>query len=368
MSKLPRRRSKSRASRTWRPTQIVPLVAVVGCVALFGSGRRFLPPIVYQPPSPEIEQLAMATAMTPEAQQLFYQQEPEIVPKHNFQTQCNKSNHAPEKTIILGCYSSNGYRGKITIQSVLDDRLEGTMEVTAAHEMLHAAYHKLSATERAWLAPRLKAARQWVTEPRLLALIEQYEDGDPEVYLNELHSYLGVELADLRDPELEKHYQKYFVDRARVVALAQKSQSKLNEIEERAGQLKPEIEDLEASLKAEANRIRELSDDLKSRAQILEQMEADLTNLRRQAEASLWQGDGSLAFEFEQATISYNNEVNDYNLQVQTHRDRIDRFNEQVEIYQQKIDDYNELVQTGRSILSTLEVDRSVETLPAVSP
>lgn len=332
-----------------------------------GFGKRFLHPI-YQPSSPEIEQLAMVTTMTPEAQQLFYQQDPEIVPKQSFQTQCPKTRDAPEKAIILGCYSSNGYKGRILIQSVWDARLEGTMEVTAAHEMLHAAYQKLSTEERTRLEPKLKAAKQWVKEPRLLALLQQYEAGDPEIYVNELHSYLGVELADLRDPELEKHYQKYFVDRQQVVKLAKQSQGTLNQIEAQSKQLKQEIDTLEANLKDESTVIGQISSELDATQQTIEQMQSDLMNLKEQAEQSLWQGDRSLVFEFEQEKVRFNDRVSDYNIQVGAHQERVDRFNEQVETYKQKIDAYNQLVQTGKSILSTLEVDRSVETLPEVSP
>lgn len=306
--------------------------------------------------------------MTPEAQQLFYQQDPEIVPKQSFHTRCPKTRHAPEKAIILGCYSSNGYKGRILIQSVWDARLQGTMEVTAAHEMLHAAYQKLSTEERSRLEPKLKAAKQWVKEPRLLALLQQYEAGDPEIYLNELHSYLGVELADLRDPELEKHYQNYFVDRQQVVKLAQQSQGTLNQIEAQSKQLKQEIETLEANLKDESTLIGQISSELDATQQTIEQMQSDLMNLKDQAEQSMWQGDRSLVFEFEQEKVRFNDRVSDYNIQVEAHQDRVDRFNEQVETYKQKIDAYNQLVQTGRSILSTLEVDRSVNTLPEVSP
>jgi prefoldin subunit 5 len=306
--------------------------------------------------------------MTPKARNLFYQQEPEIVPKHSFQKRCLKTNHALEKAIILGCYSSNGYKSSIAIQAVSDDRLKGTMEATAAHEMLHAAYHRLSQVERSWLAPRLKAAKQWVEEPNLLALLKKYEAGDPDTYLNELHSHLGVELADLKDPELEKYYQKYFIDRQQVVALAQQSQSTLNQLEAQAKQLKPELDALEASLKEESSLIQAISSDLKNRTQNLEQMKFDLMNLKQRAEESLRLGEPSLAIEFDRAKSRYNAEVDDYNLQLQTHQERVDRFNQQVERYQEKVNTYNQLVKTGRSILSTLEIDRSVDALPQASP
>jgi hypothetical protein len=364
VSKHPHRRAKSKSGRS---SNILPWMAVLGSVVLIGYGQRFFRPI-YQPSSPEVERLATVTTMTPEAQQLFYQQDPEIVPKQSFHTHCRQASHALEKTIILGCYRSNGYKGRILIQSVTDERLQGTMEVTAAHEMLHAAYHQLSAVERDWLASKLKKARQLVKEPRLLSILKRYEAGDPAIYLNELHSHLGVELSDLGDPQLEKYYQKYFLDRQQVVALAQESQGTLNQLKAQTSQLKPEIETLEASLKEEAALIRQMSDELKTRWQNLDQMQSDLMNLKLQAEQSLRQGDAGLVSEFEFAQSRYNAEVSDYNIQVQENQDRVAQFNQQIESYEQKIKTYNQLVQTGRSILSPLEFDPSVDTLPEVSP
>jgi hypothetical protein len=364
MGKHPRREPRFKSLRS---TRIISWVAGIGCVISIAYGKRFLHTF-YQPPSPEIEQLATATTMTPEAQQLFYQQEPQIVPKQSFHTQCRKTSHALKKAIILGCYSRNPYRGQILIQAVSDERLQGTMEVTAAHEMLHAAYDKLTEDERNWLAPKLKTARQWVKEPRLLAILKQYESGDSVIYLNELHSHLGVELSELGDPQLEKYYQKYFFDRQQVVALAQSSQSTLSQLEAQTNQLKPEIEILDASLKEEATLIRQVFDELKTREQNLAWMQSDLMNLKEQAEQLIRQGDPSLVSEFELAKSRYNAEVSDYNRWVQEHQDRVDQFNQQVESYEQKINAYNQLVETGQSILSTLEVDGSVETLPEVSP
>jgi hypothetical protein len=364
VSKHPRKGSRLKSLRS---THILPWIVVLGSVVSIGYAQRFLH-LFYKPSSPEVERLAIATTMTPEAQQLFYQQNPQIVPKQSFHTLCHKASHALEKAIILGCYSRKGYRGRILIQAVSDERLEGTMEVTAAHEMLHAAYNELSEAERSRLAPKLKTARQWVKDPRLLELLKRYEAGDSATYVNELHSHLGVELSDLGDPQLEKHYRKYFLDRQQVVALAQRSQSTLNQIETQANQLKPEIETLEASLKEEATLIRQISNELKTSAQNLERMQSDLMNLKQRAEQSLRQGDPSLVSEFERTQSLYNAEVSDYNIQVQESQDRVARFNQQVESYEQKIDAYNQLVQTEKSILSTLEVDRSVETLPEVSP
>ena len=118
----------------------VPLLVLVLGSILWGKPDLDLFSVTYEPSSPEIEALAIATTMTPDAQQLFYKQDPQIASKESFHSLCSKVERNTEKTVLLGCFTSDGYQGNIVIQSVTDSRLEGTMEVVAAHELLHAAY------------------------------------------------------------------------------------------------------------------------------------------------------------------------------------------------------------------------------------
>ncbi len=313
----------------------------------------------YEPSSPKIKQLAIDTTMTLKAQQLFYQQKPRIESKRTFHQLCRKVGHNPEKTIILGCFTSNGYRGNIIIQSVTDSRLAGMMEMVAAHEMLHAAYQKMSSKERARLAPKLKQAAQRVTDEQLLTVLKDYEAGDPEIYVNELHSHLGTTLANLGDPALETHYQQFFRDRKQVVAFAQRSRRVLNQIDAQVQQLEPELNTLEANLKAEKESIQRTEADLKASFQDLERMKSNLADLKQRAEASLRQGDYGLADSFEQQRSHFNTAVQDYNWQVETLQNRITQFNQQFATYSQKVDAYNQLAATNRSILSAIKLDRS---------
>jgi hypothetical protein len=119
--------------------KIIALVAIVGALK-FGSQLAELIPV--DPPSPEIKQLADATTMTPEAQQVFYRQRPTIQPKADFFKSCRQLSKVSEGQLLLGCYISDGQSGNIYIQSVVDARFNGMMEAIAAHEMLHAATPK----------------------------------------------------------------------------------------------------------------------------------------------------------------------------------------------------------------------------------
>jgi hypothetical protein len=155
-------------------------------------------PLWLNPPSAEITRLTIATAMTPEATKLFYRQTPVIEPKSVFAQSCSNINHATDELVALGCFRSSTQSGliisgKIYIQSIADPRFDGIMEVTAAHEMLHAVYARLSKSEQKDLGDRLERAALRVKDPRLAEVLKRYKDTDRELYRNELHSHLGTE-------------------------------------------------------------------------------------------------------------------------------------------------------------------------------
>lgn len=352
--------------KSWHPIFTVSLWIVVGSGWLSSCAQ--LAPKIYKPSSPKIEKLAIDTTMTPKAQQLFYKQEPRIESKKIFHKLCRKAGHNTEKTILLGCFTSNGYEGSIIIQSVTDPRLAGMMEMVAAHEMLHAAYQKLGNEERSQLASQLKRAAKQVKDEHLLAVLKEYETGDQDLYVNELHSHLGTSLANLGDPELEEYYRQYFRDRKQVVAFSDRSRSVLSEIESQVDQLEPELNRLEVNLQEEKDYIQRTEDDLKASYRDLERMKANLGNLKQQAEASLSRGDDRLVNDFEQARSRFNAEVGEFNWQAQQLQSRISQFNQQFEAYTQKVDFYNELAATNRSILSSIKLAPSEVKVQPVAP
>ncbi|NJN24289.1 MAG: hypothetical protein HC810_07750, partial [Acaryochloridaceae cyanobacterium RL_2_7] len=317
----------------------IPLV-LMGSYYFLDTSSGGLFQRTYEPSSPEIEQLAIATSMTEKARQIFYKQNPQIAPKQEFHRLCRGTNHNPEKTVLLGCFIHQGGRGNIFIQSVTDSRLQGTIEVVAAHEMLHAAYRNLSIEERKALAPKLLKAAASVTDSFLLPVIQEYEKGPTEIYFNELHSYLGTELTSLASSELETYYQQYFEDRQKVVALSTQSRRVLTQLESQADTLSAEIDRLEASLQQEEQALKSLSSQLDQTSQYLERLKANLIQTKTEAEVALRRGNSSLVSYFEQQQAEYNSEVRYFNTSVEEHRDRVNSFNRNFELYKQKIDTF----------------------------
>jgi hypothetical protein len=313
-----------------------------------------LPP---RPTSPAVEQLALATTMTRSAQRLFYQQNPTIEPQATFVSSCK----VPDKGIMLGCYSRRGKVGKIVIQSVTDPRLRGVMEVTAAHEMLHAAYEKLSQPERDRLTPRLEKAIKYVEDQRLLKVLKDYKQRDLALYANELHSHLGTELKKLADPVLEQHYRQYFTDRPYVTAFAERSGAPLKELDEKADGLKPEIDQLEIDLKQEKQALEQAETSLKASANNLTNLEAQLNDTRTAAETALAQGQSNInqVAQFEQEKAEFNRQVGLHNDRVQTEKNQVAEFNQKVDLYKQKVTAYNQVGKDERQLLDSLKGSES---------
>jgi phage shock protein A len=344
-------KTKGKSIKSW---QIIAIATVLGALRFGPQVAAFIP---VEPPSLEIKQLADATTMTPEAQQIFYRQTPTIQPKAAFSENCPQSRKLDEGQFLLGCYVHDGESGKIVIESIPDARFKGMMESIAAHEMLHAAYSRLSSSERDFLAPRLKKASQRVTDRHLAKILKKYEDTDGELFVNELHSHLGTELGDLGDAKLEQHYRRYFVDRHRVVALAQGSKAAMHKLEDQGDQLKSEIDVLDEHLKSAKQDLKARKQNLADYRQNLDVLNADLMQFKAQAEQADRQGSSwaNAIEQFEQKKSYHNQQVREYNLQVQQFQEQVDQFNQQVDRYNQKIKAYNEVTHEKRSLLAEID-------------
>ena len=168
----------------------------------------------YTPPA-SVSSLAVDDTMTSYAKHLFYVNKPDILSGSNFTGNCPRGS---EKTIVLGCYKS--FDNGIYLYDVTDPRLDGVMQVTAAHEMLHAAYDRLSSAERNKIDALLENYyTHSLTDPRIKQTMDAYKQSEPTELDNEMHSVFGTEVAQL-PPALETYYKQYFTDRAKVTSYA----------------------------------------------------------------------------------------------------------------------------------------------------
>jgi DNA repair ATPase RecN len=256
----------------------------------------------YHPPT-VISQLASDTTMNPIARNIFYVEHPEVDDKASFNGHCRGNN---EQTIVLGCYVPN--RG-VYVYDVKETKLTGIQQVTAAHEMLHAAYDRLSKKDKDNVGALIDQAYQQVNNARIKATIEQYRKAGADT-TNELHSILGTEVRDL-PPGLESYYKKYFIERKVIVRYSEKYEQVFTDNKNQVDQYDAQLSDLKKQIQSN---------------------EAELEGLNSSLEASRKQLDQELASKNYQAYNSgvpvYNSSVNNYNAEVGSTKQLIALYNQ----------------------------------------
>lgn len=253
-----------RLKRTSFMRSFTAIVAVAGgLAAAYWFGPQLLDEFRAQQytPSSHISAIEQRVTLTSVGRRIFYATSPEVQDSGQFNGSC----HSVERTTaILGCY----YRDRIYLYNVQNSELDGALDVTAAHELLHAAYARLSTFEQRKVDGLVRAAYQKVkNEPTLKRLMEYYKQAEPGAEINELHSILGTTIANL-DSELERYYARYFTNRASIVTLNQRYTQVFSELDQQATSLKAKISAEESSLKTETdayqNELNQLNSDIQS--------------------------------------------------------------------------------------------------------
>lgn len=154
-------------------------------------------------PSSEIATIETRTGMTDKGRFVFYATKPEALEASTFNSQCPRQEVGNP---ILGCYTSGD---RIFIYNLTNTQLDGMKEVTAAHEMLHAVWQHTSDADKKRIGALLQAAYDKLNNPELKTRMGYYQRTEPGEFINELHSILGTEVANL-SPDLENYYNQYF--------------------------------------------------------------------------------------------------------------------------------------------------------------
>jgi hypothetical protein len=270
--------------------------------------RDWLLLVRYSPPV-AVTALARDDTMTPKAEHLFYVNHPDITAGSDFTGHCPAGS---EKTVVLGCYVGND--GGIYIYRVTDSRLEGVEQVTAAHEMLHAAYRRLSTAERNRVDAMLTDFyTHGLHDERIKSTIEAYRSSEPNDLANEMHSIFGSEVAEL-PPALETYYQRYFTDRAKVTAYTAAYQAEFTSRRQQVAAYDVTLKSLKQQIDADKASLQQ------------QQTALDVQKAQLEAERS---SDQTAAYNA--AVSQYNQAVEAYNRLLQTTKDEIARYNDIVD-------------------------------------
>lgn len=264
------------------------------------------------PLSSEMQAIHDNLDLTEQGSLLFRASRPQLLEADDFNTACHQIHK--ELSIVLGCYAAQ----RFYVYNVDDPRLRGIQEVTAAHELLHAVYERLSEEERATVNASLEHTARAIQDERFQETVEAYRQAGPEHVNNELHSILGSEIAVLPS-ELEAHYARYFKDRTKIVAYAAAYESAFIEIEE-------SISDFDEQL-------------------------ADYTRRKEQLELSLGVQQQELATQREEmARARASGAIEEYNRQVPVFNQGVRQYNQDIATLQSIIRSYNEVVQKRNAL------------------
>lgn len=273
-------------------------------------------------PSSEIRKLSENTELSSLGQKLFYVYDPQLLSKDGFNTQCTVG----EQTIVLGCYDGKG----IYLYDISDPQLNGVEEVTSAHEMLHAAYDRLSKDERKEIDALVKEAIDQSGDDRIKTLVEAYRQRDASSLNNEMHSIVGTELRNI-SPQLEKYYSKYFINRIKIVEYSEKYELVFTN-------LQTQVKQIDADLISRKSEIDSLESSLQSQAASLKEWEARLNNYKATGQIE-----------------QYNSEVEDFNQNIRSYNRQIETLRTLIDEYNQKVIERNNLALQQNELIKHLD-------------
>lgn len=291
-------------------TSLLLVLVFVGAMFFHQDIQDYLRLRGYTPPA-EVVRLADETTMNAGTRRLFYVQHPLLADKATFNNFCRENEH----TIVLGCYIHG--RG-IFLLDVTDERISGVEEVTAAHELLHAAYERLNRADKSRINKLLEETYDKLDNERVRQTIELYRKQDPSIVTNELHSILATEVREL-PAELEEYYRRYFTDRGAIVSFS---------------------EQYEQAFIERRNAIRTYDDQLTGLKQRIDTLQTQL----QQAEDDLRTQRNQMNQQRSSGQIAA------YNAQVPVYNQKVRDFNSDVEELESLVAQYNDIVHKRNDI------------------
>lgn len=253
----------------------------------------------------DVASLATDTTMSDYATRLFYVNHPLLESKENFNNHCSDKS---EETAVLGCYHGN--RRGIYLYAVTDERLSGVRQVTAAHEMLHQAYDRLSGSEKKRVDNMLQSYYQSnLTDQSIKTKLDSYRAQGADLN-NEMHSIFGTEIRNLT-PELEEYYQQYFSDRAKIVAYSESYQAEFTRRKEQVAAYDAQLDSLKSEINSNKSDLDDKLKALNAKEKEVNQDAADQNQDKYQADVD-----------------QYNQMVEAYNAELASTRRLISQYND----------------------------------------
>ncbi len=285
-------------------------------------------------PSTAVANITERVKLTDTGKFAFYASQPAVDGSRAFNATCDRKE---ENTAILGCYAAN----RIYIFDVQDTRLDGIEEVTAAHELLHAVYQRLSDGEKADVDRLVEAEYEKLRmDPDFAERMAFYDRTEPGERDNELHSIIGTEVGSISSA-MEAHYAKYFTDRSKIVGYYAAYNKVFTELSDRAKELSTQLDNLSAEIK---DATAKYNSDIK-------QLNADIAQFNQRASS----GDFTSQAQF--------------NAQRQALVTRVEALAQERNSVNAKIDEYNQLKdEYNNTVTQSNQLYKSIDSSLAPAP
>ncbi len=288
-------------------------ILILECFSYFG-GFDYIKAATYQPTS-EIEGLINNLGLTDRGERILKATYPSLESSEVFNEKCDSNDY---EIYVLGCYQTG--EDNIHLYNITDEELNGVVESTAAHELLHAVYNRLPFWEKNGLNDNLKKYYESLdNDNEIKKAMSLYEERD---FYDELHSRFGTEVKDL-PYELEKHYEAIFKDQDKIVDYYEKYSGTFKKYEEETKKLGEKIEVLKSEIDAETNRLVTVADNLN----------AKITNYNERVAAKNYSSYESVMKEYNDLRTEVTKVNNDY-----------DNLNNKIKDYNGLISEYNNSV------------------------
>lgn len=267
----------------------------------------------------------------------FHASQPVVSTAEDFNLQCPRQEVGSP---ILGCYAT----GRIYIYDVTNDKLDGIEEVTAAHEMLHAVWERMSSFDQKKIGALLRTEYARLDDGELKERMDYYARTEPGELENELHSIIGTEVTDI-DPKLEAYYAEYFKDRSLVLALNEQYNSVFTKLSDRADALYEDLSELGPSIESRSARYN----------QDIAALSADIDTFNERAD----NGDFSSMSEFNSERASLVARTS----QLESERAAL---NQAIDSYNDKYEEYQSIAEQLELLNDSIDSIKDLEPAPSI--
>ncbi|MBR3204092.1 hypothetical protein IKF81_00200 [Candidatus Saccharibacteria bacterium] len=320
-------------------SQVLPLALLIILLAGFGIAFTNRDIILdrlkasFYTPSPEMAEIKNSLNLTERGTLIFNATNPVLDSRDQFNFDCESND--PE-IAVYGCYTGD----KIYVYNINDPELPGFRESTAAHELLHAVWHRLSSIERKRLIPLLET----VYSDNKEMFEETLSAYDESERIDELYVRSATQVKNLPS-ELESHFSEIFKNQDEIVDFYN---SYITPFEE----LNKKIESLGSELESKKTELEKLTAEYESRSKTFNK---DVEEFNSCANTP---GCFKSDYEFNtrrNALVSVSSELDALYL----------KLSEEIEEYNKIVDEYNANILHNKTLQNLVNSNSKPETLNA---